>query len=166
MKAQQKKLFLSTFILLFTLFSTQAFAQSSCCAKGKEGSSKSDACCSSASTATTETSGCSPSNCRGAQTKFGEAKVITTLRESLVSLKADMELSTEPVFDKRTYDIHGIVGESDEQSLQIIVAEVKLIEKYFSENLNKSARKFKLPKNKAKQVAYVGVRIDELKTQL
>ena len=162
MKSQQRKLLLSTIILVLSLFSTDAFAQSSCCAKGKETSSKNAACCDK-SMAETKTSGCSPSNCRGAQTKFGEARVITSLRESLVALKGEMELSTEPVFDARTYDIHGIVGETDEQSLQLIVDEVKLIEKYFNDHLSKRVGKFKLPKNKAKQVAYVDDRIDQLK---
>ena len=160
-----KKILFATSLLFGLLLNTTAIAQSSCCAKDKESAEKTTACCSSSS-AKEATSGCTPSACRGAQTKFGEAKVITTLRSNLISLKAEMEKSSQPVFDARSYDIHGIVGESDDESLEIIVREVQLIENAFIEKLNHQASEFSLPENKAKQVQYLSTRIDALKKLL
>jgi len=114
----------------------------------------------------TETAGCKPSSCRGAKTKFGEAKVITEVRESLIALKADMEKSTSPAFNERSYDIHDIVGESDEESLAIIVREVKLIENEFTAKLDRSFEAFTLPESKAKQVKYLATRIEDLQNLL
>tara|TARA_Y100000385_G_scaffold280105_1_gene330716 strand:- start:1230 stop:1676 length:447 start_codon:yes stop_codon:yes gene_type:complete len=120
------------------------------------------ACCSS----TAATSGCTPSNCRGAKTKFGEAKVISELRLDLIDLKADMEKSKNPSFDSKWYDIHGIIGDSDSESLEIIVKEVQKIEKAFEEKLNHESGNFELPENKAKQITYLTERIEGLKKQL
>jgi len=117
-------------------------------------------CCSSSSNK--ETSGCSPSSCRGAKTKFGEAKVITKLRGELIALKAKMEKSGKVAFSSRSYDIHGIVGKSDNESLQIIVREVKLVEKEFSQKTKHSFSSFALPQNKAKQIQYLNQRIRKL----
>ena len=117
------------------------------------------ACCS----ATAETSGCTPSNCRGAKTKFGEAQVISDLRLDLIDLKADMEKSEEPVFDAKLYDIHGIIGDSDDESLEIIASEIQLIEKAFAEKFNHESAAFALPENKAKRVQYLSARIEGLK---
>ncbi len=114
----------------------------------------------------TETAGCKPSSCRGAKTKFGEAKVITNVRESLIALKTGMEKSTNPSFDSRAYDIGNIVGDTDEESLAIIVREVKLIETEFSTKLNRQFEEFLLPDNKAKQVKYLAGRIEELQNLL
>ena len=114
----------------------------------------------------TATSGCTPSACRGAKTKFGEAKVISNLRSNLITLKADMEKSKSPSFDERSYDIHGIVGTSDDESLAIIANEVLLIEDAFAKKLNHQASEFTLPENKAKQVQYLSLRINELKKRL
>lgn len=137
--------------LIAGLFITSpADAQTACCSKAKK----------------TETSGCSPSNCRGATTKFGEAKVITNLRKELIALKADMEKSTSPVFSKRSYDIHGILGESDDESIAIIAREVQLIEKEFSEKKKEQFKAFDLPENKAKQVRFLKDRIKGLKKLL
>ena len=122
----------------------------------------SSSCCS----ATAETSGCSPSSCRGAKTKFGEATVISDLRLDLIDLKAEMEQSEDPSFDERSYDIHGIIGDSDDESLKIIADEVKLIEGAFSEKLNHEPSTFALPANKAKQVQYLSARIEGLKKLL
>lgn len=113
-----------------------------------------------------ETSGCKPSSCRGAKTKFGEAKVITAVRESLVELKADMEKSDSPVFDERSYDIHDIVGDSDEESLAIIAREVRLIEQEFQSKLDRTFKEFDLPTNRARQVKYLAGRIETLQNLL
>ncbi len=159
-----KQLCFSATLFLALLFSTNATAQATaCCAKGKTAEAKT-ACCSSSSKAQAgSTSGCSPSACRGAKTKFGEAKVISDLRLSLIDLKTDMEKSTRPKFDAASYDIHGIVGESDEESLAILVKEVQLVEMAFAEKLNHQARAFVLPDSKAKQVKYLNTRIAQLK---
>lgn len=161
---------LTVFIMICSamLFHNDVTAQSSCCAKGKnsadvETSTKKASCSSATSDGT---SGCSPSSCRGAQTKFGEAKVITDLRKSLISLKFDMENSTNPKFDKESFDIHGIVGETDDESLNILVDQIQALEVVFAEQLNHTSSLFELPENKAKQVQYLSARIDELNSLL
>lgn len=113
-----------------------------------------------------EVTGCKPSSCRGAKTKFGEAKVITKVRERLVALKSGMEKSTGKDFNARSYDITNLAGESDEESLAIIAREVQLIENEFSKKLNRTFEAFTLPANKAKQVKYLVNRIEELQKLL
>jgi len=120
--------------------------------------------CCAATTATT--SGCTPSNCRGAQTKFGEAKVITDLRVNLIELKSELEKSTNVEFNPRSYDIHGIVGDSDDQSIEIIVKEVKIVEDEIVDKLNQKVVAFELPENKAKQIQYLNGRIESLQQAL
>lgn len=112
------------------------------------------------------TSGCSPSSCRGAKTKFGEAKVISELREKLIAIKANLEKSSDPVMSKRSYDIHDIVGETDEESLLILIRELKTIEGELSEKTNYKVEEFELPSNKARQVRYINERMDALDTAL
>lgn len=120
-------------------------------------------CC---STENVQTSGCTPSSCRGATTKFGEAQVISDLRLNLIALKAEMEESKTPTFDEKAYDIHGIVGESDAESLDIIIKQVKVVEDAFAEKLNHQTAALNLPENKAKQVKYLNERIEGLKKLL
>lgn len=157
-------LFLFVLMLGFTA-NTDLMAQSGCKKDEAASCTKKDksACC---ATEAKQTSGCTPSSCRGAKTKFGEAKVITGLRESLIALKAKMEKSKQPVFSPRSYDIHGIVGKSDNESLQILVREVKLVEGEVAQKLNKQLATFALPKNKAKQIKYLNERISALQTLL
>lgn len=119
-------------------------------------------CCSS----TAATSGCTPSNCRGAQTKFGEAKVISDLRINLIELKAELEKSESIAFEPRSYDIHGIIGKSDDESLDIIVKEVKIVEEEIADKLNQKIAAFDLPSNKAKQIQYLNGRIAFLQQAL
>jgi len=113
-----------------------------------------------------KTSGCKPSSCRGEKTKFGEAKVITEAREDLVALKAEMEKSASPIFNERSFDIHNIVGESDEESIAIIAREVKIIESEMSEKFKHEFSAFELPDNKAQQVKYLSGRIQDLQKLL
>lgn len=120
-------------------------------------------CC--AATAET-TSGCTPSNCRGAQTKFGEAKVISDLRINLIELKAELEESEDIAFDPRSYDIHDIIGDSDDESLEKIVTEVKIVEEEIVDKLNQKLAVFELPENKAKQIQYLNGRIESLQEVL
>lgn len=112
------------------------------------------------------TSGCNPSSCRGAKTKFGEAKAITDLRMKLIDLKADMETYKKVEFPERTYSVHGIVGETDEESLEIISTEVKLMETKFVEAFKLDIDEFAVPENKAKQVQYLAQRIDTFQKAL
>ena len=84
--------------------------------------------CSTTSTAKETTSGCTPSNCRGAKTKFGEAHVISNLRLNLVSLKAKLEGHSNYSFSENAISVHNIIGETDEHSLAIITDHVALIE--------------------------------------
>ncbi len=157
MKVNLKSILITSFFAGGMLFSTNADAQTSC---SKDGTVA--LCCSTSKTS----SGCSPSACRGAKTKFGEAKVITDLRSGLIALKADMEKSKEPSFDPGSYDVRGIVGETDDESLDIISKEVRIVEKAFSEKLNYNTSDFIFPKSKAKQVAYLNIRIEAMKKLL
>lgn len=157
-----KSIVLTTFLSLAMFFTAQVNAQSSC-KTDKDG--KKIACETSAKKSDA-TSGCAPSACRGSKTKFGEAKVISNLRLNLIALKAEIEKSKKPSFDSRTYDIHGIVGKTDDESIQIIAKEVKIIEKVFSSKLNHKVLAFSLPENKAKQVSYLDHRIKDLKNTL
>lgn len=164
----RKALLISPLLLGLLLDSGTGFAQSSCCAESKKDQSenvkeKDESKCEPSYQAT---SGCTPSACRGAKTKFGEAKVISDLRLSLINLKADLENSTDPEFEERSFDIHDIVGESDDESLEIIVNEIKLIEDDFTSKLDYKPSEFALPENKARQVTYLGARIEGLKTAL
>ncbi len=111
-------------------------------------------------------SGCTPSACRGAKTKFGEAKVISNLRLQLIDLKAKMEKSSMVTFSPRSYDIKNIIGETDEESLTIIIEEVKLIENEFHSKLGTSLRKFNLPDRKARQVRYLEQRMTHLSSEI
>ena len=140
-----KKLLLAGVVLAAVSFGGYKFYAASCCS------------------ATAATSGCTPSNCRGAKTKFGEARVISELRLDLIALKSEMEQSKTPTFDERSYDIHGIIGDSDDESLEIIINEIKLIEDAFAEKLEYKTNGFELPSNKAKQIDFISERINTLK---
>ena len=172
MKFNLKSLAVTLTMVTALLFSTNINAQSSCCGgekhdektcttKHKDG--EKTVSCGTASKTKESTSGCAPSSCRGSQTKFGEAKVISNLRTKLIALKAKMEKSKTTKFDARSYDIHGVIGKTDDESLQIIVREVKLIEKEFSNKTKFTSLAFALPKNKAKQITYLESRIEGLK---
>lgn len=139
------------------------------------------ACCASTSSGVTETlralftsnsseeattSGCTPSSCRGAKTKFGEAQAITDLRIKLIDLKADMETYEKVEFPERTYSVHGIVGETDDESLKIISTEVELMENKFVEAFKLELAAFDVPENKAKQVQYLAQRIETFQKAL
>jgi len=118
------------------------------------------------STEAETTSGCNPSSCRGAKTKFGEAKVVSNLRLNLIELKGEMETYKKVEFPQRSYDIHGIVGETDEESLAIIEKEVKIVEALFVEKFNLKLATNEIPTNKAKKVKYLSERIDLFKNTL
>ena len=77
-----------------------------------------------------------------------------------------MEKTKKTSFDARSYDIHGIVGETDDESLQIIVKEVNIVEKAFSKKLKYKAPALSLPNSKAKQVQYLNARIENLQKLL
>jgi len=144
MQLNLKTIILVAAVLVASAFGINKFFFSSCCS------------------ITAATSGCTPSNCRGAKTKFGEAKVISDLRVDLIELKAELEKSETVAFDQRSYDIHGIVGDSDDESLEIIVEEVKIVEEEIIEKLDQQLAAFELPENKAKQIQYLHGRIESL----
>ncbi|MDC8005843.1 hypothetical protein POV27_17450 [Aureisphaera galaxeae] len=172
MKSQFKSLLFTTLLGTFLLFGTSALAQKQCCggenhdeakcAAHHAGGDKAKVECTTAVAGKELTSGCAPSACRGAKTKYGEAKVITQLRTELVALKADMEKSKNPSFDAKSYDIHGIVGKTDDESLEILIKEIQKVEKAFSERTAYSAPKLSLPENKAKKVQYLMQRVQDL----
>lgn len=151
MKSNLKASFSVVFFSAQLLFLGTTYSQSDDCSSPIEVKDK-----------TEKTSGCSPSSCRGSQTKFGEAKVITDLRANLIGLKSDMEKSNT-IFDARAYDIHGIVGKTDDESLEIIVREIKIIEKEFSNKTNFKLVALSLPESKAQQIAYLENRLHTLK---
>lgn len=145
MNLSTKQLIIGALLVVGASFGVYKFAFASCCS------------------ATAATSGCTPSSCRGATTKFGEAKVITDLRQELIAIKAEMELSESPTFEPESYDIHGIVGTSDEESLEIIAKQVKIVETAISDKLEFEPAAWVIPENKAKQVAFLDSRIQDLK---
>lgn len=149
MQINLKGILLIGSLLIASGFGVKKFFFSSCCAATAE-----------------TTSGCTPSNCRGAQTKFGEAKVISDLRINLIELKAELEKSEDVAFDPRSYDIHDIIGESDDESLEKIVTEVKIVEEEIVDKLNQKLAVFELPENKAKQIQYLNGRIESLQEVL
>lgn len=165
-----RKLLIALPLLIAGMYTTEVQAQTAkkektaCCAQ--DAKKDSAACCSKDAKATASTSGCTPSNCRGAQTKFGEAKVITDLRSELIALKAAMEKSATPKFDARSYDIHGIVGEDDAESMKIIVDELQIVENAFAAVTDYKAGPLQLPENKAKQIVYLKQRLKSLSTSL
>ncbi|WP_420399697.1 hypothetical protein [Flagellimonas sp.] len=163
MKLSFKSIFFSALLMLM---SHMVFAQSNCSTADTNGEKSAKSCESKVATAGESTSGCSPTACRGAKTKFGEAKVISTLRLDLIDLKVGMEQSVVHGFDAQSYDIHGIIGKNDEESLNIIIKEVKVVEKEIAEKLNKRLAEFQLPENKAKQIQYLSNRIKGLKALL
>lgn len=172
MKLNLKSLAVTMTMATAMLFSNSTNAQSTCGDEEKHDEKtcntehkedEKSASSATASKADESTSGCSPSSCRGAKTKFGEAKVISSLRTNLVALKVEMEKSKTTKFDARSYDIHGIVGETDNESLQIIVREVKLMEREFANKTKFNLLAFALPDNKAKQITYLESRIEGLK---
>ncbi len=152
-----KKLFVLTVVLMTALFSFEATAQES---KDK----KSTSC--STEIAAEKTSGCLPSSCRGAQTKFGEAKVISELRDQLIALKAMMEASTSPSFDADSYTIGKVTGETDEESIELLTEEIRRAELAIEAKLPYKPTAFQLPENKAQQVAYLESRVSALKEVL
>lgn len=122
------------FCFSMVLFIPQiSHAQKACCAKGTSKSncakeaSADVACCSTAGKKQT-TSGCTPSNCRGAKTKYGEAKVISELRLNLIALKAKMEKHERLEFSQEAISVHDIIGDTDDQSLEIVTEQVALIQ--------------------------------------
>lgn len=107
-------------------------------------------------------SGCTPSACRGAKTKFGEAKVISDLRLSLIDLKSKMENHSSISFNPRSYDIHRIIGETDDESLQIIKTEIEIIERELSQKLKLQFTENVYPESKAKQVSMLKAKLSDL----
>ena len=172
----EKQIFKSLFLAVlfcFAGFNSGIAQSSSCCSKAKSSSTACSpkdakaktACC--ATTSKETTSGCTPSNCRGAKTKFGEAKVISDLRSKLYGLKADMEKSERTKFPERSFSVHGIIGETDIESLNIIAVEVEIIEATFEE------AGFKIEKtnlddsiSNAKKLSYLSDRITYLNNSL
>ena len=158
LKMKLKGLILLPTLLLGLTLSNNVEAQTGCDPDEK---AKATACCASAGAETT--SGCAPSSCRGAKTKFGEAKVITSLRADLIDLKTDMEKSKSPRYSERSYDIHGIIGETDEESIEIIVRELEVMEKEISGKTNHRFETLNLPESKARQIQYLNQRVKALK---
>lgn len=157
----------SLFCLLTFLFTNVTQAQTACCSsKATTPKSCAPAKADSKTAAKETTSGCNPSACRGAKTKFGEAKVISELRLNLIALKGEMETYDKVEFPQRSYDIHGIIGESDDESLEIIEKEVKLVEEQFVEKFNLKLASAEVPTNKAKKVKYLSERIELFKNTL
>ena len=111
-------------------------------------------------------SGCTPSACRGAKTKFGEAKVISELRLSLIDLKSKMESHKAITFNPRSYSVHGIIGKSDDESLQIIRDEIAIMEKEITDKSQVQFPTIEFPENKAKLVSVLRSRMETLEKAL
>lgn len=157
----------SLFCLLTFLFTNVTQAQTACCSsKATTPKSCAPAKASNTTAAKGTTSGCNPSACRGAKTKFGEAKVISDLRLNLIALKGEMETYDKVKFPQRSYDIHGIIGESDDENLAIIEKEVNIVEEQFVEKFNLQLAAIDIPEGKAKKVKYLSERIELFKNTL
>ena len=81
-------------------------------------------------------------------------------------LKLEMETYEKIKFPQKSYDIHGIVGESDDESLAIIEKEVKIVEAQFVEKFDLKLASSDIPENKAKKVKYLSERIELFKNTL
>lgn len=160
----KKNIYLSLLSIFLSAGIGTSFGQSACCSSKAPEKTKTSSCSSKESKKST--SGCSPSGCRGAKTKFGEAKVISDLRLDLIDLKAKMEASKTVEFEARSYDIHGIIGETDDESLEIIIREFKIVQKAFEKSLNLKVSEEKIPSKKAKQIVWLKDRIKNLSTKL
>ena len=77
-----------------------------------------------------------------------------------------METYDKVKFPQRSYDIHGIIGESDDESLEIIEKEVKIVEEQFVEKFDLKLASAEVPENKAKKVKYLSERIELFKNTL
>ncbi len=160
------------FILILILGVASANAQASCCSSAEkaktacltssdntsQGEQKS--CCTKNVTETT--SGCTPSNCRGFKTKFGEAKIISELRQNLIALKAKMENYKPYKFSNQAITVHGIVGETDDESLTIVSNHVAVIELEIYSFVNQEIPKTEQANSKAIQVQQLRHRISTL----
>ena len=160
------KILLSVLFLLFTI--VQVNAQKACCtgkakancvtaATASDQQSAQKSCCTK--TAKESTSGCTPSQCRGAKTKFGEAKVISELRSNLIDLKSMMENYKDHKFSNQAITVHDIVGETDDESLDIVANHLAIIESEIYAFANKEAPSLIVPTNKANQVKNLQERI-------
>ena len=141
-------------VLLFLLVGNEMYSQSAC-----SGDEKQEKTCASGQVAKDEsTVGCKPSSCRGAQTKFNEAQVLTDLRNDLVSLKSTLH--------DGAIETQGLVGESDAESLELMAREIQSLEAFFSTKFNTTFPRFVLPENKAKQVSFLKGRLQGLQKLL
>nr|WP_299344894.1 hypothetical protein [Allomuricauda sp.] len=105
------------------------------------------------------TPGCQPSSCRGQQTKFKEAKVISDLRNELVHLKSRLQQEKPSL---KVSSGSNLIGETDEESLKLIFDEVQFLQDAVSENLNLNLGKLEYSLNAAKTVQKLRERIEEL----
>lgn len=188
-----KILLKTSFTLLFLLVSSQMiYAQKACCVKNgksitncasaakKSVKNSAKVCCAStakksvknsakvccASAPKETTSGCTPSNCRGAKTKFGEAKVISTLRLELIELKAKMEHHKQLKFSDAAISVHDIIGETDDESLKIVANHVAIIESEITTLTEHHIKTSELAQNKAVQVKQLREKISMLSNLL
>ena len=160
-----------TFLSFLLFFTTAAFSQAKCCAKGSKEAiacnakaTKAVACCATTNAKET-TSGCTPSNCRGAKTKFGEAKVISELRLQLVALKAKME-SHNLNFSEQSISVHDIIGESDQESLEIVAEHLGMMEMEILSQTDNNLPVVEWSERKALKVKQLNDRITELSNLL
>ncbi len=162
------KFFFCTLIICFA--AANANAQKPCCSADSkaavECNKKVDnlACCTKSAKETT--AGCTPSNCRGAKTKFGEAKVISNLREKLVALKAKLEDYPSHKFSNQAITVHEIIGETDDESIKIVSNHLAIIESEVYGFRNQKLPEIKPVENKAKQVQQLQERINTLNSVL
>ncbi|NAS12195.1 hypothetical protein [Poritiphilus flavus] len=154
-----KKYFMLIGAFAFIMGISGTYAQS-CETKSKEAATQESS--DGVNTAASTNSGCKPSACRGAKTKFGEARVISDLRLSLIEVKSKMENHSSISFSPRSYDIHSIIGETDDESLSIIKNEIEIIERELSQKLKVQFTEQAYPERKARLVSTLRARISDL----
>ncbi len=141
-------------VLLFLLVGSEMYSQSACSSDEKQEKT----CATDQVTKSESTVGCKPSSCRGAQTKFSEAKVLTDLRNDLVSLKSTLH--------EGAIEMQDLVGESDTESLELMAREIQSLEAFFSTKFDTTFPRFVLPQNRAKQVSFLKGRLQGLQKLL
>ncbi|HMC00702.1 MAG TPA: hypothetical protein VKN14_06675 [Flavobacteriaceae bacterium] len=155
MKKEIKKI-----TLLFLLGSFGLFAQQKDCSQKITALAKKHTC---------EKSSCCATSCGPTGTKVSEAKVITVLRDKILTLKNELKSKTSYSFNSDLMSKSVPVGENDENSIVLLEEEIKALENELSLKITTfnllPANKEKFD-NKAKLIAYLDTRVEHIKEQV
>lgn len=113
-----------------------------------------------------KTTGCNPKACGPEDTKTGEAKVITNLRDDLGQLKEQMINQKKYVFDTSILQSEIKKGKSDAESLLILALEVSHVENELRSQLGSAwtlSSTGKQLDNRAQQLAYLRAKVKDMR---